>query len=235
MLKKNDFVEIEFTGMIKGNGIFDTTREEDAEKAGIDKNKCKPLKICIGQRMLIKGFDEALEGKEAGKNYTIELAPENAFGKRQQSLVRVMPSRPFLEKGIAPQAGAMYSFDNMLAKIISVSGGRVTVDFNNPLSGRDVIYDFTVKRIIEDKKEKISVIVDFVLHIENPEIKTDDKENKAALVVENKIPDAVFEILKSKVKELLDTELLMEIKSKKEEKGNEKEEATEIKKGDKSE
>ena len=40
-----------------------------------------PVVICIGQNHVVKGLDQAIEGKEPGK-HTIELSAENAFGKK---------------------------------------------------------------------------------------------------------------------------------------------------------
>jgi FKBP-type peptidyl-prolyl cis-trans isomerase SlyD len=42
---------------------------------------------------------------------------------------------------------------------MSVGAGRVRVDFNNPLAGKDLIYKFTVKEIVEDKVEKAKAVV----------------------------------------------------------------------------
>ena len=215
MLNKNDFVELDFTGRIKDNGIFDTSIKENAREAGLDEKKCRPLKICIGQKMIVKGFDLALEGKELNKKYQIELNPEDAFGKRESNLVKTVPVKLFIEKGVMPRAGMLYSFDSILAKIISVSGGRVMVDFNNPLAGRNIIYEFIIKRKIDDLKEKISITAEFILRIENQKIELQDK--KATLIFEKKIPEEFFNILKKKVKELLDVDISFKIEEKKEE------------------
>ena len=53
------------------------------------------------------------------------------------------------------------NIDNHLVKILSVSGGRVTVDFNNPLAGKEIEYTFTIKRQITDDKEKVDALQDF--------------------------------------------------------------------------
>ena len=160
-LKKNDFVEIEFAGKIKDTGaVFDTNIEKEAEKINL-KIGTKPLFICIGQEMLVRGFDKALEGKEIGKNYSIKLNPEESFGTRNKELIKIVPLAVFREKNINPSAGMMLTFDNMLARIVTVSGGRVIVDFNNPLSGKDIIYEFTIKRKINNEEEKINALQDF--------------------------------------------------------------------------
>ena len=160
-LKKNDFTEIEFTGKIKDTGtIFDTNIKKEAEKINL-KIEPKPLIVCISQGMLVKGFDKALEGKELNKKYLVELNPEESFGARNKELIKTVPLNIFREKNINPSAGMMLTLDNMLARIVTVSGGRVIVDFNNPLSGKDVIYEFTIKRKIENEDEKINSLQDF--------------------------------------------------------------------------
>lgn len=159
--KKNDFVEIEFLGRIKDTGeIFDTNIKKEAEKINLQA-EIKPLIIGISQRMLVKGFDKALEDKEVGKRYKISLLPEEAFGIRNSQLIKIIPSRVFKEKNMTPVPGMMLNFDGMLAKIITISGGRVIVDFNNPLAGKELEYDFTIKKKIQGDKEKINALQDF--------------------------------------------------------------------------
>jgi len=159
--KKNDLVELEFLGRNKDNGeVFDTNIKTEAEKINF-KIQEKPLIVCIGQGMLVKGFDKALEGKDTGKKYKIALSPEEAFGIRNPGLIRIIPIKIFEEKNLNPFAGMIVSLDNLIAKIITVSGGRVIVDFNNPLSGKEIEYEFTINKKIQDEKEKINSLQDF--------------------------------------------------------------------------
>lgn len=157
---KNDFIEIEFTAKIKTTGeVFDTNKKEDAKALGL--KEVKPFVIVIGQNMAIPGLDKSLENKEIGKEYTEEFAPVDAFGVRHKNLVRMIPMKVFIAQKIYPQAGMQLSLDGMLARVISVSGGRVLMDFNNPLSGKNVVYNFKVVRKIEDTNEKINALQDY--------------------------------------------------------------------------
>jgi FKBP-type peptidyl-prolyl cis-trans isomerase 2 len=158
-VNKNDFIEIEFTGFAN-NDIFDTTNPEIAKKIGIDAD-VKPMIVSIGQGMVIQGLDEDLVDKEIEKNYKIHINSEKAFGKRNPSLIKTVPIRVFKEKNMNPYPGMAVQLDNYIAKILSVSGGRVIVDFNNPLAGKEIDYEFTIKRKVEDVKEKINSLQDF--------------------------------------------------------------------------
>ncbi|MBT4135810.1 peptidylprolyl isomerase [archaeon] len=160
-IQKNDFIEIDFTGK-SNNEIFDTTRKEDAKEMGLDAD-VKPSIVSIGNQMLLKGLDEELEGKEIGKSYTIALTPDRAFGKRNPKLIRLIPLRVFREKNINPYPGMVVQLDNNMARILSASGGRITVDFNNQLAGKDVEYEIKVNRKVTDNKEKVNALLDFFL------------------------------------------------------------------------
>lgn len=152
MLKKNDFIELEFVGKVKDRGIFDTNIESEAKKIGLDI-KTRPLKICLGKKMILPAIDDFLIGKKIGK-YTLELSPEKAFGEKRRELIKTMPMSVFKGQNMAPQQGMIFQFDNMMGRISAVSGGRVIVDFNNPLAGKSVVYELEVKRKINKEKGK---------------------------------------------------------------------------------
>lgn len=200
--KKKDFVELEFTAKIRESGaIFDTNRKEDAKKIEMEHENLKPLRICIGEGMVVKGFDRELENKEVGKEYEIDVSPEESFGMRNSKLIRTIPMKVFLERKINPARGLMLNMDGMLARIASVSGGRVTVDFNNPLSGKVIRYEFIIKRIIDGDKEKILSLARFLC---NEEAKVRVEGKKAEIELNQK---KNFGFLKKKVKDMLGIEL----------------------------
>ena len=86
IVQKNDFIELEFVARTKENNeIFDTNIKSEIDKAKLNFEP-KPFVIVIGKEMAIKGLDKDLEGKEVGKEYALEIQPENAFGKRNHNL-----------------------------------------------------------------------------------------------------------------------------------------------------
>ena len=153
ILNKKDFIEIKYTGKAN-NVIFDSNIEEDLKQ--LDP-KAKPQKtiIAVGEEMVLKGLDNAFEGKEIGKTYEITLSAKEGFGERQSSLIKTIPLKIFTEKKISPYPGLVLNLDGMIAKIITVSGARVITDFNNPLAGKEIHYKFTIIRKVEDEKEKV--------------------------------------------------------------------------------
>lgn len=212
-ISKNDFVEIKFTGKVKDGDIFDTNIKEDAEKIEL-KLDDKPLIICVGQEMLIKGFDNALEGKKIGEKNTIELGQKDAFGPRRKELIKLIPKKLFTEKNVNPVAGMTLALDNNLVRIASVSGGRVLVDFNNPLAGKDIIYNFTIIRKIEDIKEKVNSITTFFLKQPLP---FEQKDKKIIFKAQDFYKPLIDELNK-KFKDILDMEMDLEAEKSEEKK-----------------
>lgn len=223
IVNKKDFVELEFLGRnITNNEVFDTNITEEAKKIKLELSG-KPLVVCIGQSMVVKGFDEALEGKEVGKKYTIKLPEDRAFGKRDKKLVQLIPLKMFLAQKIMPEPGMVLALDNNLVRIMSVSGGRVMVDFNNPLAGKEVEYEFTIKRKIEDMKEKVKAVQLFLF---GQEFEFDlDEANKKIIFKEIKLTP-ILNAFAPKFKDMLD--MKVEILEKKNE--EKKEEVKEEKK-----
>lgn len=212
--KKNDFVEIEFTGKANGE-VFDTTNKEEAKTIGIQAD-VKPVIVSIGNEMILKGVDELLEEKEVGKQYTIKLSPEKAFGSRNPQLIKTIPMKVFREKNMQPTPGMVFQMDNHMVRILSVSGGRVTADFNNPLAGKDVEYDFKILRKVEDNKEKINALQDFFFR-QRFEFTLDEKNKKVIFKEEKLLP--ILQMFQEKFKEM--TGFSFEIDTKKEGKSKE--------------
>ena len=205
VLNKKDFIEIDFTGKVKGGEVFDSTIKEDLEKLheGHDHPiEVKPFVFALGEGMFLKSIDEFLIGKDIGK-YELELKPEQAFGKRNASLVQMVPLKIFREHQVNPIPGSLLNFDGRVGKTLTVSGGRVMIDFNNPLSGKDVVYKIEVKRKITDINEKVKALNDFLF---KRDLDFEIKDKKLILKVEKDMKSFI-EMFKEKFKEILDLDL----------------------------
>lgn len=201
VLKKNDFVEIEFTGRVKDGDVFDSNIKEDLENTELS-NKAKPFILSLGQGMFLKGVDDFLIGKDVGK-YKLELTFENSFGKRDAKLIQMMPTKVFREQNLNPVQGFMFNFDGRVGKIIAVSGGRIMVDFNNPVAGKDVTYDLNVLRKVENQEEQIKSFIEFLF---KQDLKFEVKEKKLIIEIEKKMMQFV-DLFKDKFKEIFNLEL----------------------------
>jgi FKBP-type peptidyl-prolyl cis-trans isomerase 2 len=215
--QKKDFIEIEFTGRVKEGDIFDSNIKKDLEKLHAGHShaiETKPLIFCLGEGMFLKAIDDFLIGKpETSASYNIELTSDKAFGKRMPQLVQPIPMKVFKNSNVNPVPGAMFNFDGKIAKILSVSGGRVMVDFNNPLAGKTVVYDINVLGKIDNLNEKIKSFIEFLFR---KELKFSIENEKIVIEAEKEMVKFI-EMFAGKFKEIFDLDLeVRETENKKE-------------------
>ena len=202
MLKKGDFIELDYTGRIKDDKVvFDTTDEQTARDSNIHSPnyKYKPVIICLGEKHLIQGLDDALIGKNPGK-YTVEVKAEHAFGKKTTELLKMLPMRLFAKDNIKPFVGLEVNVDGTLGIVRSVISGRVIVDFNHPLAGRDLVYDVDVKRIVTDSIEKTRALLE-LMNVPFEDI--DMVDDKAIIATKTQLPEQAVKGLEDNIKKLV--------------------------------
>ena len=154
--------------------------------------------------MFLEGLDKFLIGKpEEPAKYEIELQPEEAFGKRNPSLIQRIPLKIFHEKKLSPAPGVFFNFDGKEGKILAVSGGRVMVDFNHALAGKDLVYNIKILRKVDDINEKINAFNEFFFR---KDFKFEIKDKKIIMEVEKPLAK-LAEMFKDKFKEVFDLEL----------------------------
>ncbi len=158
----NRIVKISYTGRVKDGSVFDTTDERIAKDEGIynDKKVYSPLPLVVGERHVIEGLDEALNDMRVGEEKTVEIPPEKAYGKRDPNLIRLVSLGLFKKKNINPVPGMVVELDGRYAKIQTVSGGRVRVDFNHELAGKTVVFDVKLEDEAKTKKDKIKFLIE---------------------------------------------------------------------------
>jgi hypothetical protein len=87
--------------------------------------------------------------------------------------------------------------DGRYGRVLSVSSGRVKVDFNHPLSGRVLAFEMEVNEKISDDVEKIKNIFEAFTKQKIDEVKVNGKE------VEIRSPPMVDYIIKKKIADML--------------------------------
>jgi len=164
-MRDGDFLEVDFVGKVKDTGeIFDLTSPEEAKKAGIFEkdHTYGPVLVVVGSKSVVPGFEEKLREMAVGEEKEFELAPEKAFGKRDPKMIQILALNKFYQQKLNPVPGAFVQIDGRTCKIQSVSGGRVRVDFNSPLAGKDVLYKLKIVREIKELKEKVEAVIKYL-------------------------------------------------------------------------
>lgn len=217
-IQLHDFIEIDYTGKLTDDTVFDTTNEKVAKEHHLhaQNQKYQPAVICVGERQILPGLDAQLPDQELGKEYTITLPPEKAFGKRDIKQVKIIPMNMFRQHNIQPHPGLQVDVDGERGIVSRVSGGRVIVNFNHPLAGKEVMYSYKVLRKVTDQKEKVSAFLSAVLRLPAEAMKIDVKDNAATVTIPGELPAQISTILAQKLVQLTG---LKDILFKKEEAG----------------
>ena len=188
-MQDNDFVLVNYSAKVKETG------------QQIDKAENAPMIIKAGY--MLKGLEEPMKQMNVGEKRTIEIVPENAFGQRDFNMIKLVSIAEFRKHDTKPTPGMFVEADRMRGRVLSVSGGRVKVDFNHPLAGKTLVYDLEVKQKIENNDEKINALFKMYTKVDvsNMKITINDK------VVDIDVPPMINPIVKKRISNDI-TELL---------------------------
>lgn len=178
-MKVGTFVEVDYVGRIKDSGqVFDLTKEDVAKKESVYNPKASygPVILIVGADFIIKGLSEALQKMKIGEEKKVEIPPDKAFGEKKEELVRFIPLARFKEQNLDPVPGAIVNIGIMKGTIVSVSGGRVQVDFNHPLAGKTLEYDIKINSEVVEIDKKIKAVANYFTGVKDVDVSIDGKE-----------------------------------------------------------
>lgn len=156
------FVKIDYTGRILDGAVFDSTDRKAAEESGIldEKRVYSPMPVIVGEGQVLSGLDDALAEMKVGEKKSVEIPPEKGYGLKDASLTRLVPMKVFKKQKINPIPGMPVELDGRPARVQTVAGGRVRVDFNHDLAGKTLVFDVEVKSEASSEKEKVEFLVE---------------------------------------------------------------------------
>lgn len=160
MVKKGDFVKIEYTGYDEKGNVFDSTEGKIARQL---HEKEGPMLIVLGVDYLVGAMEEAILAMNKGEEKEVAAPPEKAFGHRDAKRMKIFPLNEFYSNELDPHPGAVIEmeteFGTLNGMVKSVNSGRVLVDFNHPLADQSVKYRLKLVDVIEDTEGKVGGLV----------------------------------------------------------------------------
>lgn len=162
VVKKGDVVKVEYDAwIVDSDELFDTTNEDHATDAGINDENVTygSVHLLVGGGRVFPGLDEAIEGAEVGEEIEVNIPFDQAAGERNPKLVELHSIREFTKQDIDVHPGMEVSVGNRRGLITAVTAGRVRVDFNHRLAGKDLRYKFTVTEVLDGAEEKVMGII----------------------------------------------------------------------------
>ncbi len=138
--KNGDTVRVHYTGKLEDGTIFDTSARRE------------PLQFTLGERSLIRGFEQAVVGMAVGESKQVRIAADQAYGAHREDLVFEV-ERGVLPPNVEPTVGQRLEYRQkdgtpVPLTVTDVSDSTVTLDSNHPLAGKDLTFDLELVEIV---------------------------------------------------------------------------------------
>ena len=142
--------------------LFDTTNEEHAKAGEIFNEKASydPIVTIVGDNRVLPGLDKSFLKAQIGKKKVVEIPPEDGAGERQPNMVEIFSVRELQKQDINPEPGMRVQIKNKMGTITNMTSGRVRVDFNDPLAGKTLRYEYKITKKAETPEEKVLGLIE---------------------------------------------------------------------------
>ena len=190
-LQDGDFVQLEYTARtVEDDQLVDTTDRETAEEEGVETEgrDFSPRTLVLGEGHLFPSVEADIVGREVGEEGSVVVPAQEAFGEYDEDAVRTVSADKIDEDDRYP--GAPVDIDGQHGHVETIIGGRARVDFNHPLAGKDVEYDYTIVDTVEDRVERAQGLLKMLFDVElEMHIQTDEVEEEVVVEPEEEEAD----------------------------------------------
>jgi len=144
---KDKVVSIDYTLKDDQGEVLDSSQDRD------------PLSFIFGNGTIIKGLEDALEGKQEGEEVSVDVEPQEGYGEYDESLIIDVPKDKFqdpenLQEGMQVQAQSQDGQTQILT-VKEIKDDGVTLDANHPLAGQNLHFDVKVSEVREPTQEEL--------------------------------------------------------------------------------
>lgn len=191
-IQRKDIIHLEYDLWITEDDIlFDTTSKELADKHEISDEDTvyQPRALIVDEGKAVSGLYKSLLNAEVGKDYEIEIPPDEGLGIRDPKLVEWHKTQEIERQKLEPIVGKEITVKDKSGRertgiVTMVTPRRTRVDYNNPLAGKTLKYNYKVVDKAQGIEDKVSTILEMDFGRKDDfEIKTLDD------TVEIKLPD----------------------------------------------
>ena len=165
-MKEGTIIHVEYDLYNADSGdLIETTREEVAKEHDIhqENRTYTPLVCVVGSGQLIPGFEESLLSAKADTDISLEIAAADAYGEKNSEMIDTMSIDKLLRYVRDPKSlyiGGPVTIDGRTGTLSYLAAGRARIDYNHPMAGRTLKYDYKIVKVITDKKEKVAALLE---------------------------------------------------------------------------
>ena len=108
----------------------------------------EPMEFIVGDGTMIEGLELVLYGLKAGDKKQVTIDPAAAFGDSSDENIHMLPRDDFSsDMELEPNLIIAFSTpagDDVPGTILEVNENEVKVDFNHPLAGHQLVFEFEI-------------------------------------------------------------------------------------------
>ncbi|MBI2725691.1 MAG: peptidylprolyl isomerase [Polaromonas sp.] len=130
----------------------------EANGKTIEESKEPMVYLHGGYGNTLPKIEEALDGREPGYQVVLQLKPEDAFGLRDESLLRTLPKKQF-PPGVKVGGQLEGRGDDgqvQIFNVMKIKGDTVLLDGNHPLAGKELRFTLKVTGVRVASEEEIA-------------------------------------------------------------------------------
>lgn len=126
---------------------------DDGTKFDSSRDRGEPLEFVCMAGMMIPGFDAAVRDMEVGQTVTIRLEPADAYGERNDDMVRTfeisqLPGSENLVQGQRIMLAGPYG-QPIPALVSEKTDQRVTLDLNHEMAGKALTFEIELLEAVD--------------------------------------------------------------------------------------
>ena len=163
-MEEGDIIHVDYDLYNGETGdLIETTREATAQEHEMhDENRTyQPMVCVVGSGSLIPGFEEALLEAKVDKDVDLELAPADAYGEK------IQPNRNHQHRQTTSVRDPECTLSRRSCQHrrsprlpLVPRAGRARIDYNHPMAGKTLKYNFKIVKVVEGKEEKVAALLE---------------------------------------------------------------------------
>jgi len=150
---ENSYVVIKYTVKLEDGEVIKGDPEEGLAH----------MEFVTGYNQVILGLERRLIGMSEGDTGQIAVPPEEGFGLKdptliQEKLYKEFPEGRNLEEGRWVRATNPDHRVTFGYLVLEKKPDRIILDYNHPLAGKTLIYEFAVEEVREASQEELEIL-----------------------------------------------------------------------------
>ena len=109
-----------------------------------------PVAYLHGRSQIVPGLENEMTGKKSGDKFTATIAPEQAYGQRNENAVQRVPTKHIASRGpytVGQMVVVNTREGGRQARVVKVGHFNVDLDLNHPLAGKTLTFDIEIVEV----------------------------------------------------------------------------------------